>query len=67
MLYRGKEKGDDIIFLRKIIPGGADQSYGIEVAGLAGVPELVIERAKSILYELDAADINKRQNKEEKQ
>ena len=55
-----KKKGDEIIFLRKIIPGGADQSYGIEVAGLAGVPGLVIERAKSILNELDAADINKK-------
>lgn len=54
-----KKKGDDIIFLRKIIPGGADQSYGIEVAGLAGVPQLVIDRAKSILSELDDADINK--------
>jgi DNA mismatch repair protein MutS len=54
-----KKRGDEIIFLRKIIPGGADQSYGIEVAGLAGVPELVIERAKHILNELDAADINK--------
>lgn len=61
-----KKKGDDIIFLRKIIPGGADQSYGIEVAGLAGVPELVIERAKSILYELDAADINKKDRTKKK-
>lgn len=54
-----KKKGDEIIFLRKIISGGADQSYGIEVAGLAGVPDLVIERAKHILNELDAADITK--------
>jgi len=54
-----KKKGDEIIFLRRIIPGGADQSYGIEVAGLAGVPALVIERAKHILNELDAADITK--------
>jgi len=54
-----KKKGDEIIFLRKIIPGGADQSYGIEVAGLAGVPGLVIERAKHILNELDAADITR--------
>jgi len=54
-----RKKGDEIIFLRKIIPGGADQSYGIEVAGLAGVPGLVIERAKHILNELDAADITK--------
>lgn len=61
-----KKKGDEIIFLRKIIPGGADQSYGIEVAGLAGVPELVIERAKSILKELDAADINKSRRSKKK-
>ena len=52
-----KEKGDDIVFLRKIIPGGTDRSYGIEVAKLAGVPEMVIERAKVILNELSAGDI----------
>ncbi len=54
-----KKKGEDIIFLRKIKPGGADQSYGIEVARLAGVPRLVIDRARGILEELDEADINK--------
>lgn len=54
-----KKKGDDIVFLRKIKPGGADRSYGIEVAKLAGIPQLVIDRAKGILDELDAADINK--------
>lgn len=54
-----KKRGEDIIFLRKIKPGGADRSYGIEVAKLAGVPRLVIERAKILLEELDAADINK--------
>lgn len=54
-----KEKGEDVIFLRKIIRGGADGSYGIQVAKLAGVPIPVIERAKEILSELDAADINK--------
>jgi len=48
-----KKRGDDIIFLRKIVPGGADDSYGIEVAGLAGVPETVIKRAKSILKALE--------------
>ena len=52
-----KEKGDDIVFLRKIIPGGTDRSYGIEVAKLAGVPDMVIERAKEILNELSAGDI----------
>ena len=54
-----KEQGDDIIFLRKIQPGGADHSYGIEVAKLAGVPLEVIERARVILSELEAADIAK--------
>ena len=47
----------DIVFLRKIIPGGADQSYGIDVASLAGVPRPVIERAKEIAAELSDADI----------
>jgi DNA mismatch repair protein MutS len=47
-----KEEGDDIIFLRKIIPQGADRSYGIQVAKLAGVPDVVIDRAKQILTEL---------------
>lgn len=54
-----KEKGDDIIFLRKIIRGGADGSYGIQVAKLAGVPQSVIDRAKELLKELEAADISK--------
>ena len=44
-----KEKGDDIVFLRKIVKGGADKSYGIQVAKLAGVPDNVIERAKEIV------------------
>ena len=52
-----KEKGDNIVFLRKIIKGGADRSYGIQVAKLAGVPEQVIERAKEISEELNDADI----------
>lgn len=47
----------DIVFLRKIIPGGADQSYGIDVASLAGVPKPVIDRAKEISAELSDADI----------
>ncbi len=54
-----KEKGTDIIFLRKIKRGGADKSYGIEVARLAGVPNEVIHRAKKILEELEKRDINK--------
>lgn len=52
-----KEKGDDIVFLRKIVKGGADKSYGIQVARLAGVPESVIRRAKEIVEELSANDI----------
>lgn len=52
-----KEKGDDIVFLRKIVKGGADKSYGIQVAKLAGLPEMVIERAKVIVNQLLANDI----------
>lgn len=52
-----KEKGDEIVFLRKIVKGGADKSYGIQVAKLAGVPDSVIERAKEIAEELSANDI----------
>ena len=53
-----KEKGDDIVFLRKIVKGGADKSYGIQVAKLAGVPDPVISRAKELVEELSAADIS---------
>ena len=52
-----QEKGDNIIFLRKIIKGSADKSYGIQVAKLAGVPDQVIERAKEIAQELEQSDI----------
>ena len=55
-----KEKGDDIVFLRKIVKGGADKSYGIQVAKLAGVPESVTNRAKEIVEELSHADITSR-------
>ena len=48
-----KKRGDDITFLRRIVPGGADDSYGIEVAKLAGVPNSIITRAKEILAELE--------------
>ena len=58
-----RKKGNDIIFLRKITRGGADKSYGVEVAGLAGIPSNVIERAKMILKELDEADINQNSRK----
>ena len=49
-----KTRGEDIIFLRKIIPGGADRSYGIEVAKLAGLPDKVVQRARKILKELES-------------
>ncbi len=49
-----KKRGDDITFLRRIVPGGADDSYGIEVAKLAGVPQSIISRAKEILAELES-------------
>ena len=52
-----KENGDDIVFLRKIIQGGADRSYGIQVAKLAGVPDMVIDRAKEILVQLLDNDV----------
>ncbi len=61
-----KEKGDDITFLRKILRGGADDSYGVQVAKLAGVPQPVIDRAKEILAELDYADIGKKNLKSRK-
>ncbi len=51
-----KKRGDDIIFLRKIVPGGADESYGIEVAALAGVRGEVVKRAKQILKEIDKGE-----------
>ena len=50
------KRGDDITFLRRILPGAADESYGVEVAKLAGLPECVIERAKKILSELEGAN-----------
>ncbi|MCL2366635.1 MAG: DNA mismatch repair protein MutS [Oscillospiraceae bacterium] len=51
-----KKRGDDVIFLRKILPGGADDSYGIEVAGLAGIPNSIIIRAKAVLKALEGGD-----------
>ena len=52
-----KEQGDSIVFLRKIVPGGADRSYGIQVARLAGVPKPVLDRASELLEELVDTDI----------
>ena len=54
-----RENGDDIVFLRKIVKGGADKSYGIAVARLAGLPAEVLERADEIANELSASDISK--------
>jgi DNA mismatch repair protein MutS len=53
-----KEWEDEIIFLRKIIPGGCDDSYGIQVARLAGIPKTVLERAKEILAELESGELS---------
>jgi DNA mismatch repair protein MutS len=50
-----REVGDDIVFLRRLVPGGADRSYGVEVARLAGLPETVVARAREILRELETA------------
>lgn len=61
-----KEKGDEVIFLRKITPGGADESYGIYVAKLAGVTKPVITRAKQILKELENVDLAKKTIREKK-
>ena len=58
-----KEQGEDVIFLRKIVRGGADNSYGIHVGRLAGLPIKVIKRAKAILKQLNAADITKKAKK----
>ena len=55
-----KEQGDDIVFLRKIVKGGADKSYGIQVAKLAGVPESVINRAKELVEQLVDTDLTAR-------
>ncbi len=58
-----KEQGEDIIFLRKIVRGGADHSYGVQVARLAGLPNKVIKRSSEILKQLNAADITKKAKK----
>ena len=61
-----KEKGEDIIFLRKIIPGGTDESYGIHVAKLAGAPKKVVSRANDILKTLEKK-VKIRERQEEKE
>ena len=60
------EKGDDVVFLRKITPGGADESYGIYVAKLAGIKSQVIYRAKDILKELEDVDLAKKTIRDKK-
>ncbi|HHW70527.1 MAG TPA: DNA mismatch repair protein MutS [Clostridiales bacterium] len=60
-----KEYGDDIIFLRKIMKGSADKSFGIQVAKLAGLPNPVVERAKIILEQLESADVHNVQKKKD--
>ena len=62
-----KEKGEDIIFLRKIMEGGTDESYGIHVAKLAGVPNDVVKRANKILNSLEKAGLKIKETKEKKQ
>lgn len=64
-----KKRDDDVIFLRRIVRGGADDSYGIEVAKLAGVPDFVVKRAKKILAELESSksqnNVLKKENNED--
>ncbi len=60
-----KEKGDDVIFLRKIVEGAADESYGIYVAKLAGVPKSVLNRSKELLKKLEETNITKKAKKNE--
>ncbi len=60
-----KKRGDDITFLRRIVPGGADDSYGIEVAKLAGIPETIINRSKQILSDLESGSVEVNIHKKE--
>ena len=62
-----KEIGDDIIFLRKVVRGEADKSFGIQVAKLAGLPNSLIERAKAILEQIEASDISRAASRVKKQ
>ena len=63
-----KEKGEDIIFLRKIVKGGTDESYGVHVAKLAGVPQVVTKRANEILKSIEKKNVlnNKKLEKQDK-
>ena len=49
------EEGDRVVFLHRVVPGGADRSYGIHVADLAGIPKAVVSRARALLTELESA------------
>ena len=60
-----KEIGDDVLFLRKIVKGSADKSFGIQVAKLAGLPNTIVDRAKEILSELEQSDLLVRDTKED--
>jgi len=61
-----KEWNDEIIFIRQVVAGAADRSYGIQVARLAGLPDAVLERAKSILEHLENEQVENRQLKKRK-
>lgn len=61
-----RKNGDDITFLRRIVPGGADDSYGIEVAKLAGLPESIVTRAKQILKDLEGGEVKTKKPKKRK-
>jgi DNA mismatch repair protein MutS len=58
--FRAKEWGEDVIFLRQLVPGGANRSYGIQVARLAGLPDAVISRSKEILANLEGGEFDER-------
>ena len=60
-----KKRGEDVIFLRKIVPGAADDSFGIEVARLAGIPDKVVSRARTILKELESGNSDIQPRKKE--
>jgi DNA mismatch repair protein MutS len=58
--FQAKEWGDDVIFLRRLVPGGANRSYGIQVARLAGLPSSVIDRAREVLQNLEGGEFDER-------
>jgi DNA mismatch repair protein MutS len=58
--FEARERGEDVVFLRRLVPGGASRSYGIQVARLAGLPRAVIERAREILRNLEGGELDER-------